>query len=104
MPAMPPPTTSTFGFIGTSMGSSDSFSGRRWICAPRMRLDFSVAASRSSVTQEQCSRMFAICSRYGLRPPSAAALRKVGSCMVGEQAATTARVMPCSSMSFLMSS
>ena len=48
--------------------------------------------------------MLAICSRNGLRPPSAAALRKVGSCMVGEQAATTARVMPSSLMSFLMRS
>ena len=42
---------------------------------------FSVASSRSSVTHEQCSRMLAICSRNGLRPASAAALRNVGSCM-----------------------
>ena len=104
MPAMPPPTTRTSWLTGTSMGSSGSLSGSRWIWALRMRLALAVAATGSMVTHEQCSRMLAICSRYGLRPPSEAALRKVGSCMVGEQAATTARVMPSSLMSFLMRS
>ena len=100
MPAMPPPTTITAGLTGTSMGSSGWLNGRRWICALRMRLAFSVASSLSSVTQEQCSRTLAIWSRNGLRPASAAALRNVGSCMVGEQAATTTRFTP----SFWMSS
>ena len=104
MPAMPPPTTSTSGLTLTSMGSSAWLKGRRWICALRMRLAFSVASSGSMVTHEQCSRMLAICTRNGLRPASAAALRNVGSCMVGEQAATTTRLMPISLMSFWMSS
>ena len=51
MPAMPPPTTMTAGLTGTSMGSSGWLNGRRWICALRMRLAFSVASSLSSVTQ-----------------------------------------------------
>ena len=100
MPAMPPPTTITAGLTGTSMGSSGTLNGRRWICALRMRLAFSVASSLSSVTHEQCSRTLAIWSRNGLRPASAAALRNVGSCIVGEQAATTTRFTP----SFWMSS
>ena len=102
MPAMPPPTTITAGLTGTSMGSSAWLNGRRWICALRMRLAFSVASSLSSVTQEQCSRRLAISHRYGFSPASATALRKVGSCMRGEQAATTTPVRLCSLMASLI--
>ena len=104
MPAMPPPTTRTSGLTATSMGLSGSLYGSLWICALRMRFALAVAATGSTVTHEQCSRTFAICRRNGLRPASPAALRKVGSCIVGEQAATTTRLSPISWMSFLIRS
>jgi len=63
---------------------------------------FSVVTSPFSCTQEQCSRRLAISHRYGLRPASATALRKVGSCMRGEQAATTTPVRLCSMIAFLI--
>ncbi len=63
---------------------------------------FWVASALSGCTQEQCSRMLAISHRKGLRPFSATALRKVGSCIRGEQAATTTPVSLWSSMAFLI--
>ena len=103
MPAMPPPTTSTSEFIGTMMGSRGTWKATRLMAARTMCLAFSVASTGSSVTHESCSRMLAIWKRNWLRPPSATALRKVGSCMVGEQAATTTRLMPNCLMSSWMS-
>jgi hypothetical protein len=85
------------------MGSRGTWKATRLMAARTMCLAFSVASTGSSVTHESCSRMLAIWKRNWLRPPSATALRKVGSCMVGEQAATTTRLMPSSLMSSWMS-
>ena len=48
--------------------------------------------------------MFDIWKKNGLSPPAAVAPRKVGSCMRGEQEATTTRFKPWSSMLFLIRS
>ena len=53
---------------------------------------FSVASCISLWIQEQCSRIFAISTMYGFRPAFSAALRKVASCIRGEQEQTTTPV------------
>ena len=68
-----------------------------------MSIALGVASALSSWIHEQCSRMFAISQRNGLRPALRAARRKVFSCMCGEQAATTTPVRSCSSMACLTS-
>ena len=102
MPAMPPPMTSARLVTGTLIGCErlvvldllhhqphdvDGLDGGR--------------LARSSWTQEQCSRMLAISHRKGFSPASATALRKVFSCMRGEQAATTTPSSLCSLIGFL---
>jgi hypothetical protein len=67
-----------------------------------MSMALLVVASLFSWTQEQCSRILAISQRKGFNPASAQARRKVGSCMRGEQAATTTPVRFFSLMAFLI--
>ena len=95
-PATPPPITSAAGWIGMRR----LLSGTRWrarFTAARTRRDaFAVAASRSSMTQDTCSRMLTCSKRYWLRPARSTVRRNVTWCSVGEQAATTTRLSACS--------
>ena len=104
MPAMPPPTTSVAGWIGTVSGSSGSWCRTRSTPPEIMALALAVAAALSVCTQETCSRMETISHMKGLSPALAQAVRKVFSCRCGEQAATTTRFRPSSLMSFSISS
>lgn len=100
MPAMPPPMTSARLVTGTVIGTSRrSFLTRATIIST-MEMALAVASSRSSWTQEQCSRMLAISQRKGFRPAALAAVRKVFSCIRGEQAATTTPSSRCSATAF----
>ena len=100
MPAIPPPMTSARLVTGTVIGRSFLFFFTRSTMSRTMSFAFAVASSRSSWTQEQCSRMFAISHRKGFKPAALAALRKVFSCMRGEQAATTKASSFCSTTAF----
>ena len=64
---------------------------------------FSVASSLSLWIHEQCSRMLAISTMYGFSPASSAALRKVASCIRGEQEPMTTAVRLYSLIAFLTS-
>ena len=99
MPAMPPPTTSTFGLIGTFFTSSGLCSGTRWMAARARAMALRVASRRSVCTQASCSRMLTIWKKNGFSPPRRVASRNVCSCSSGEQAATTMRLSRCSMMS-----
>ncbi len=57
-PAIPPPITSVWGTVSTTIGSSGVVSRVRAIPARTSAVALSVAAASSSVwTQEHCSRM-----------------------------------------------
>ena len=100
MPAMPPPMTSARLVMGTVMGTSFLFFLTRSTMRRTMSVALAVASSRSSCTQEQCSRMFAISHRNGFSPAARAAFLKVFSCMRGEHAATTRASSFCSTTAF----
>ena len=59
---------------------------------------FSVPSAISLWIHEHCSRMLAISTMYGFRPAACAVLRKVASCMRGEQEHTTTPVSPYSAI------
>ena len=59
-----------------------------------------VASPLLGWTQEQCSRILAISTRYGLIPAFSHVFRKVFRCMCGEQEATTTAVRPSSLILF----
>ncbi len=104
IPAMPPPTTSDAGWIGTRNGSRGACSSMRYTPPAMTALALAVAAGRSVWTHETCSRIETSSHRYGLSPARWHAPRNVFSCMWGEQAATTTRLSPSSLMSFSISS
>ena len=96
MPAMPPPITSAAPFTGTV----SSISGMSPMVRPTVMrtrsLAFSVALSGSAeCTHEHWSRIFAISSRYGLRPASRSVSRKIASCVRGVHDATITRLSRC---------
>ncbi len=104
MPAIPPPTTSTAGWIGTFLISSGLWNGTRRMAARTRASALRVASAPSVWTQASCSRMFTIWKKNGLRPPFMVAVRNVRSCSSGEHAATTTRFSLCSLMSCWISS
>ena len=63
MPPIPPPTTSVAGVTGTSRSVSGSCQATRCTLPEIRVLALAVAARRSLVIQEQCSRMFAMARR-----------------------------------------
>ena len=102
IPAMPPPSTSARLVTGTWIGCSGWLRLTFSTITRTRSAAFSVVTSPFSCTQEQCSRRLAISHRYGFSPASATALRKVGSCIRGEQAATTTPVSWCSRIASLI--
>ena len=104
MPEMPAPTTITALVTSAYRSSSGS---SRFARATELRtrsFAFSVASDLSTCTHEHCSRMLHISNKYGFMPEPNTAPRNVGSCILGEQAATTTRVRPSSLMSFFIRS
>ncbi len=99
MPAIPAPTTRTACFTSTWRISRGTCQPTRRTAADTSACAFSVAASGSSVTHEQCSRIFVIWKRKGLSPASEQTLRKVPSCMLGVHEATITRLRPTLMMS-----
>ena len=100
IPAIPPPMTKARFVTRLSPGFRDAFRFTFAIAALARITAFLVASSISLWIQEQCSRMLATSTMYGFRPALSAALRKVVSCIRGEQEHTTSPV----SFSFLMAS
>src|SRR3972149_846160 len=99
-PAPPPP-----GAEPPLRGGPDGFPGGgggppRAPPAATRAFAFSVAFTRSFVTQETCSRMFTMWTRNGFAPALSTARRKVASWRCGEQEATTIRFSLTSWMSF----
>ena len=89
IPAIPPPITSARLVTGLSPGVRGVFRLTLATAAlPRM-MAFSVPTGISLCTQEHCSRTLAISTMYGLMPALWAVLRKVFSCIRGEQEHTT---------------
>ncbi len=77
-PAIPPPMTSVFGVVSTTMGSSGVESRVRAIPARTRPMALSVAARSSSRwTHEHCSRTLTWVYSYGFTPARAATPRKV---------------------------
>jgi len=95
MPAMPPPITRARRVTGTRIGSKGRSRDTLLTVARTSEMAFFVACSRSEWTHEHCSRRLVISQRYGFRPAVWQVLRKVVSCMRGEQAATTTPVSLC---------
>ena len=92
IPAIPPPITSALFVTRLSPGFSGAFKFT-FATAARIRMTaFSVASSISLWIQEQCSRMFAISTIYGLSPALSAAFLNVVSCIRGEHEQTTSPV------------
>ena len=99
MPPTPPPTTIAVFSTGTLFGMRSSSRDAFATAILTASFAFSVASSGWCMcTHEFWSRMFAISNRKGFRPPAAVALRNVGSCRRGVQAATTTPVRFCSLM------
>jgi len=99
MPPTPPPTTIAAFSTGTLFGMRSSRRAAFATAILTASFAFSVASSGWCMcTHEFCSRMFAISNLKGFKPPILVALRNVGSCRRGEQAATTIPVSFCSSM------
>ena len=97
---MPPPITRqrfTTSLVPACRGASLR-SLATAVLASTMAL--AVASVLSLCIQEHCSRILAISTMYGLRPAPSAVLRKVASCMRGEQEHTA---MPSSLYSFIAS-
>ena len=103
-PAIPPPMTSVFGVVSTTIGSSGVVSRVRAIPARTRPRALSVAASSSSRwTHEHCSRTLTWVYSYGLTPARAATPRNVYVWSFGEQEATTRPSRPYFSMSSAIS-
>ncbi len=68
MPAMPPPTISTLGLMGTFLTSSGLWCGTRSMAARARAMALRVASVRSVCTQELCSRVLTIWKKNGFRP------------------------------------
>ena len=104
IPAMPPPMTSARLVTGVSPGVSGAFSLTLATAALPKMIAFSVPVCLSLWTHEHCSRTFAISTMYELSPAAAAVLRKVASCIRGEQEQMTIPVSLYSWIAFLMRS
>src|SRR5512133_981475 len=96
MPAIPPPITIAVFVTGTFIGWRAELSFTFSTCVLTISTAFLVVRSFFSCTQEQCSLRFAISQRNGFNPASEHAFLKVGSCILGEHAATTTPVRLCS--------
>ncbi len=95
IPAIPPPTTSAAWITGLCVISSGA--SRLAFSTPiqTMSMALRVAASFSALcTQESWFRTFTISSRNGFRPARIRTFRKMPSWVLGEQAATTTRLIP----------
>ena len=79
-PATPPPITRAEGWMGMRRLSSGTRCEARAAAARTRREAFRVAASRSSTTQETCSRTLTCSKRYWLRPARSIVRRKVVWC------------------------
>ena len=100
MPATPPPMTSDFLVVSTTIGSSGSDRRVRAMPALIRPMALFVVPSASSVwIHEACSRTLTWLYSNWLRPARLATPRKVVTCSFGEQDATTRPSSCCSSMS-----
>src|SRR5512146_2401440 len=105
MPAMPPPMTKALLVTGTSMVSRGL--SNRALATAMLIMSFAFAVASFGVLgwhHEENSRMFAISNKNGFNPASLTVFLKVGSCILGLQAATTTRFNLYSFIAFLISS
>ena len=103
IPEIPPPMTSALFVTGILDRNRGLLSATLARAMSTRSSAFSVASSRLSWTQEHCSRMLAISTMYGFSPSASTQPRNVGSCRLGEHAATTIRSSPCSSIASAIS-